>query len=106
VSRVRGHVVSMSQHKFASNVVEKCIAHSRARDREDLVNEMLGGGEGGGESALEILAKDQLSAAWEGVWWRYSALADECGHFEMRHAHHSGIFKDLGGVFFVGCCRG
>ena len=32
----------MSQQKFASNVVEKCLTFGTAEERQTLVNEMLG----------------------------------------------------------------
>jgi hypothetical protein len=34
-------VVVLSKHKFASNVVEKCVAHANKTDREILVEEVL-----------------------------------------------------------------
>ena len=42
VSIVRGKVCSYSQHKFASNVVEKCVAHASVDERSELISEALG----------------------------------------------------------------
>ena len=35
-------VVQLSRHKFASNVVEKCLAYCDSDDRDALIREMLG----------------------------------------------------------------
>jgi pumilio RNA-binding family len=40
VDRIKGQVLFMSQHKFASNVVEKCVAHCSETDRTALVEEV------------------------------------------------------------------
>ena len=42
ISQLAGQIVKMSQHKFASNVVEKCLQHGGARERKLLIKEMLG----------------------------------------------------------------
>ncbi|KAJ2684367.1 mRNA binding protein puf3 [Coemansia spiralis] len=39
-ARVRGHVLQLSKHKFASNVVEKCVAYGDAKDRKALIDEI------------------------------------------------------------------
>ncbi|CAG8466647.1 9368_t:CDS:10, partial [Scutellospora calospora] len=39
VAKVRGNVLQMSKHKFASNVVEKCVAYGSKRDRQLLIDE-------------------------------------------------------------------
>ncbi|KAJ2890455.1 mRNA binding protein puf3 [Coemansia aciculifera] len=39
-ARVRGQVLQLSKHKFASNVVEKCIAYGDAKDRKALIDEI------------------------------------------------------------------
>ncbi len=41
VNAVRGHVLQYSRHKFASNVVEKCVAFGSVADREALIGEVL-----------------------------------------------------------------
>ena len=41
VSKVRGQVLQMSKHKFASNVVEKCVAYGSKKDRSGLIDEVV-----------------------------------------------------------------
>jgi len=40
VAAVRGKVLSMSQHKFASNVVEKCVQYASRPERSILIDEV------------------------------------------------------------------
>lgn len=42
IKTLTGKIVHMSQQKFASNVIEKCLAFGTPMEREILVNEMLG----------------------------------------------------------------
>ena len=42
IKELAGKIVQMSQQKFASNVVEKCLTFSGPAERQILVNEMLG----------------------------------------------------------------
>lgn len=42
IKELAGKIVQMSQQKFASNVVEKCLTFGGPAERELLVNEMLG----------------------------------------------------------------
>lgn len=42
ISKLAGQIVKMSQQKFASNVVEKCLTFGGPAERQLLVNEMLG----------------------------------------------------------------
>ena len=39
VAAVRGKVLVLSQHKFASNVVEKCVQHANRTERAALIDE-------------------------------------------------------------------
>lgn len=41
ISKVRGHTLQLSKHKFASNVVEKCVAYGCQIDRQALIEEVL-----------------------------------------------------------------
>jgi len=41
ISKLSGHVVQLSQHKFASNVVEKCLEYGDASEREVLIAEII-----------------------------------------------------------------
>ena len=40
VSELRGKVLVLGQHKFASNVVEKCVSHSARAERAMLIEEV------------------------------------------------------------------
>ena len=42
ITKLAGQIVAMSQHKFASNVVEKCLEHGGPKERQILLHEMLG----------------------------------------------------------------
>jgi hypothetical protein len=42
ITKLAGQIVQMSQHKFASNVVEKCLEFGGPAERQILINEMLG----------------------------------------------------------------
>lgn len=42
IEELTGKIVEMSQQKFASNVVEKCLAFGSAAQRQLMVDEMLG----------------------------------------------------------------
>lgn len=40
IASVRGKVLILSQHKFASNVVEKCVTHATRTERCFLIEEV------------------------------------------------------------------
>lgn len=42
IEKLAGQIIQMSQQKFASNVVEKCLTFGGPAEREVLINEMLG----------------------------------------------------------------
>lgn len=42
IGAVRGKVLALSQHKFASNVVEKCVTHATRAERAILIDEVCG----------------------------------------------------------------
>lgn len=46
ISKLSGHIVQLSQHKFASNVVEKCLEYGGPAERELLIGEIFGPNEG------------------------------------------------------------
>lgn len=45
INKLKGQIVQMSQQKFASNVVEKCLTFGTPEERQILVDEMLGSDE-------------------------------------------------------------
>ncbi|KAH8505200.1 hypothetical protein H0E87_012448 [Populus deltoides] len=59
ISKLSGHIVTLSQHKFASNVVEKCLEYGGATEREIIIQEILGQNEG--NDNLLIMMKDQYA---------------------------------------------
>nr|CAD7595823.1 unnamed protein product [Timema genevievae] len=54
---VRGKVLVLSQHKFASNVVEKCVTHATRSERAVLIEEVCGFN----DNALHVMMKDQYA---------------------------------------------
>lgn len=42
IHKMKGQVISMSQHKFASNVVEKCVQFGSKTERALIIDEILG----------------------------------------------------------------
>nr|GMD59055.1 pumilio homolog 1-like [Ipomoea batatas] len=58
VVQLKGQIVQMSQQKFASNVVEKCLTFGTPEERQILVDEMLGSDE---NEPLQIMMKDQFA---------------------------------------------
>lgn len=43
VSKIKGQVLLLSQHKFASNVVEKCVEFGTPSERSQILDEILNG---------------------------------------------------------------
>ena len=41
INKLVGRVVQLSQHKFASNVVEKCLVYGNTTEQELLIDEIL-----------------------------------------------------------------
>lgn len=41
ISKIRGQLLQLSKHKFASNVVEKCVDCGTKEDRQALIEEVL-----------------------------------------------------------------
>jgi pumilio RNA-binding family len=56
---MRLQIVEMSQHKFASNVVERCLQHGGQQGRQMIINEMLGQTEEA--DSLQAMMKDQYA---------------------------------------------
>ena len=46
ISKLSGHIVQLSQHKFASNVIKKCLEYGGPTERELLIGEIFGHNEG------------------------------------------------------------
>ena len=54
VGRLEGRVLMLSQHKFASNVVEKCVSNATCQQRTRLISEICAD-----DSSLGSMIKDQ-----------------------------------------------
>jgi pumilio RNA-binding family len=59
VSKFAGRVVSMSYHKFASNVVEKCLTFGSQEDRRLIADEIVGAG--GGQHFDHLVVRGRLA---------------------------------------------
>uniref|UniRef100_K3XMZ7 PUM-HD domain-containing protein n=1 Tax=Setaria italica TaxID=4555 RepID=K3XMZ7_SETIT len=58
IEKLAGQIIQMSQQKFASNVVEKCLTFGGPTEREVLINEMLGTTDE--NEPLQAMMKDQF----------------------------------------------
>ena len=43
--KLSGHIVQLSLHKFASNVIEKCLEHGGRIERDLIIKEIAGADE-------------------------------------------------------------
>ncbi|CAN4085053.1 unnamed protein product [Withania somnifera] len=59
IGKLAGNVVQLSQHKYASNVVEKCLEYGDSAARELLIEEILAESEG--NDCLLMMMKDQFA---------------------------------------------
>ncbi|KAK9059548.1 hypothetical protein SSX86_020252 [Deinandra increscens subsp. villosa] len=57
--KLAGHVVQLSQHKFASNVIEKCLEYADSTGRGILIEEIIGLGDN--SDNLLAMVKDQFA---------------------------------------------
>eukprot|EP01121_Diplochlamys_sp_Union-15-3_P012222 TRINITY_DN3633_c0_g2_i1.p1 TRINITY_DN3633_c0_g2~~TRINITY_DN3633_c0_g2_i1.p1 ORF type:complete len:247 (-),score=39.90 TRINITY_DN3633_c0_g2_i1:88-828(-) len=60
ITQLKGRIVHLSQHKFASNVIEKCVQYGNFEDRQIIIDEILMNTEGP-NSSVEIMMKDQYA---------------------------------------------
>lgn len=60
INKIRGQVLQMSKHKFASNVVEKCVAYGSQSDRRALIDEVCHA-KADGVIPLHVMMKDQFA---------------------------------------------
>ncbi|KAL2462535.1 Pumilio-like protein 5 [Forsythia ovata] len=59
ISKLSGRIVQMSQHKYASNVVEKCLEYGDATERDLLIEEILA--QSGDTDNMLTMMKDQYA---------------------------------------------
>jgi len=60
IKKVHGKLLQMSKHKFASNVVEKCVINGTKNDRQTFINEIIQT-KPDGSSPLLAMIKDQYA---------------------------------------------
>lgn len=59
ICKLAGRIVQLSQHKFASNVIEKCLEYGDSTTRDILIEEIMGHGDG--NDNLLAMVKDQFA---------------------------------------------
>ena len=57
---LKGRILDMSIHKFASNVIERCLHFGTKEQKEDLINEIIESNEENGHDSLTTLVKDKF----------------------------------------------
>lgn len=60
INKIKGQVLPLSKHKFASNVVEKCVDFGSKEERQELIEEVLQL-RPDGSSPLATMMKDQYA---------------------------------------------
>lgn len=60
IGKVKGNILSMSKHKFASNVVEKCVSFGSSADRQEIFDEVITT-KADGTTPLYTMMKDQFA---------------------------------------------
>ena len=63
IEKLIGQIVQMSQQKFASNVIEKCLAFGNPVERQILIGEMLGSTSTRESEPLEVCVLSSFSFA-------------------------------------------
>ncbi|KAL8144588.1 pumilio homolog 5-like [Apium graveolens] len=59
ITKLSGNIVQLSQHKFASNVVEKCLEYGDSNTLDIIIREIIG--QGDGIDNLLTMVKDQYA---------------------------------------------
>lgn len=59
ISKLAGKFVEMSQHKYASNVIEKCLMYGDALEQQSLIREIVGRPQE--DTNLLVMVKDQYA---------------------------------------------
>ena len=67
VSKLRGQMLNMSRHKFASNVCEKALVTADSENRRLLIEEIMSPKQDG-VSPIVTMMKDQFASAF--TLWR------------------------------------
>lgn len=77
VKSIKGKVIELSNHKFASNVVEKCLQHGSEKDRKEIIDEFLESTNYEGSEEINI-GGQQLSGAL------YTMMKDRYGNYVIQ----------------------
>ncbi|RVW64139.1 Pumilio-like 5 [Vitis vinifera] len=76
INKLKGHIVQLSQHKFASNVVEKCLEYGDVNERGLLIEEIIGHNEGNDNLLVIVLESAGLAPRHrfvsQKIWGRLS----------------------------------
>jgi pumilio RNA-binding family len=59
LATLAGQIVILAQHKFASNVIEKCLTYCGVKERQIMITEMLGTSDE--NEPLQAMMKDQFA---------------------------------------------
>ncbi|ORY28313.1 armadillo-type protein [Naematelia encephala] len=59
IGTMKGQIIPLSRHKFASNVCEKAIIYGSLQDRRDIIRELIGS-DGKGKTQIPMLLRDQF----------------------------------------------
>jgi pumilio RNA-binding family len=76
VKSIKGKVIELSNHKYASNVVEKCLAHGSETDRREIIEEILRSNNY--DLSEEITGGQQLNGAL------YAMMKDRYGNYVIQ----------------------
>ena len=69
VARLRGRILHMSRHKFASNVVEKALLSADSASRRGMIDEMMTIRKDG-SSPVHSMMKDQFASKSRTTRWK------------------------------------
>eukprot|EP00349_Pseudokeronopsis_sp_Brazil_P005063 CAMPEP_0202965220 /NCGR_PEP_ID=MMETSP1396-20130829/9268_1 /ASSEMBLY_ACC=CAM_ASM_000872 /TAXON_ID= /ORGANISM="Pseudokeronopsis sp., Strain Brazil" /LENGTH=72 /DNA_ID=CAMNT_0049687867 /DNA_START=2035 /DNA_END=2253 /DNA_ORIENTATION=- len=54
--QIKGNVIALSNHKFASNVVEKCLQYASDKDKKEIIDEIMeNSDEAEGEGQFQLM---------------------------------------------------
>lgn len=62
ISQMRGHLLQLARHKYASNVCEKALVHADSATRHSLIEFLIKSKENGA-STIALMMKDQYGSA-------------------------------------------
>lgn len=82
ISLLKGRVVTLSMHKFASNVVEKAVSNGTTQERQELTSEVLvGNGQQQWNSTEPIENKDKTAEDNSVLW---SMMKDQYANYVIQ----------------------